>query len=150
MSWKEHGCRSTESSMAGVVPRQLKRLFVAVRAPSSQGPAKAKVFLEDIIQISKDGYTRRNHRLTKIMQLPPADRRQATYAFLRRDTPFCPPAGRVRHLPPWNPFDGFPGSLQAAFQRAPLDAVLVSRSYITYKEAMFTFPRWMAAAAQTL
>ena len=66
----------------------------------------------------------------------------------RQDTPFCPPAGRVRQLPPWNPFDRLPGGLQAAFQRAPLQALLVSRSYITHGEAMSTFPQWMAAAAQ--
>ena len=51
-------------------------------------------------------------------------------------------------MPPWNPFDGLPGSLQAAFRRAPLHALLVSRSYITHAEAMSTFPWWMAAAAQ--
>ena len=70
------------------------------------------------------------------------------YAFLRGDTPFCPPARRVRQLPPWNPFPGLPGNLQAAFQRAPPHALLVSRSYITPDEAMSTFPHWMAAAAQ--
>ena len=37
------------------------------------------------------------------------------YAFLRGDTPFCPPAGRVRRHPPWNPFDGLPNDLQATF-----------------------------------
>ena len=74
------------------------------------------------------------------MQLPPEDRRKATYAFLRGDTPLCPPAGRVRQLPPWNPFDGL--------QRAPLHAKLVSRSYITHNKAISTFPEWMAAAAQ--
>ena len=114
MSWKEHGCRWTES-LIGVVPGELKRLFVAVRDASSQGPAKAKLFLEDMIQIGEDGYARRNHRLTKIMQLPPGDRRKATYAFLRGDTPFYPPAGRVRQLaasvepirwPPGRPFCG--------------------------------------------
>ena len=61
--------------------------------------------------------------------------------------PFCPPVGRVRQLPPWNPFDGLRSSLQTAFQRA-LHALLVSRSYITHNKAMSTFPRWMAAAAQ--
>ena len=103
---KEHGCKWTESLMAGVVPGDLKRLFAAVRAASSRGPAKARLFLEDMIHIGENGYARRNHRLTKIMQLPPGDRRKATYAFLRSDTPFCPPASRVRQLPPWNPFDG--------------------------------------------
>ena len=81
------------------------------------------------------------------MQLPMRDRRKAVYAFLRGDTPFCP-AGRVRQLPPWNPFDGLPDNLQATLQRAPLHALLVSRSYITHDEAMSTFPQWMAAAAQ--
>ena len=71
------------------------------------------------------------------------------YAFVRGDTPFCPPAGRVRQLPPWNPFDGVPSSLRAAFQRAPLHALPVSRSYITHNETTSTFPQWMAAAAQT-
>ena len=35
MSWKEHGCRWTESLMTGVVQGELKRLFAAVRAASS-------------------------------------------------------------------------------------------------------------------
>ena len=82
------------------------------------------------------------------MQLPPGDRRRATYSFLHGDTPFYPPAGKDRQLPPWNPFDGLPGDLQAAFQQVPLHGLLVSRSYITYDEAMSTFPQWMAAAAQ--
>ena len=73
------------------------------------------MFLEDMIKIGEDGYARRNHRLTKIMQLPSGDRRKATYAVLRGDTPICPPAARVRQLPPWNPFEGLPGSLRAAF-----------------------------------
>ena len=81
-------------------------------------------------------YAWRNHRPTQIMQLPMQDWRKAVYAFLRGDTPFCLPAGRVRQVPPWNPYDGLPGNLQAAFQRAPLHALLVSRSYIRYKEAM--------------
>ena len=46
----------------------LNWLFAAVRAASSQGLAKAKLFLEDMIHT---GYAWRNHRLTKIMQLPP-------------------------------------------------------------------------------
>ena len=99
MSLKEHGSRWTESLMAGVVPGELKRLFEAVRAASSRGPAKAKLFLEDMIRIGEDGYPRRDHRPTKIMQQPPEDRRRATYAFLRGDTPLCPPAERVRELP---------------------------------------------------
>ena len=119
-----------------------------MRAVSSRGPAKAKLFLEDMIQIGGDVYARRNHRLTKIMQLPLCDWRKAVDAFLWGDTPFCPPAGRVRHLPPWNPFDGLPDNLQAAFRRAPLHALLVSGSPITHDEAMSTFPQWMAAAAQ--
>ena len=41
MSWKEHGCKWRESLMAGVVPGELKPLFVAVSA-SSRGPVKAK------------------------------------------------------------------------------------------------------------
>ena len=110
-SWKEHGCRWTEFLMAGVVPGELKQLFAAMRAASSRGPAKAKLFVEDMIQIGEDGYARRNYQLNKIMQLPPGDRRKATYAFLRGDTSFCPPAGRVRQLPPWNRFDGLLDSL---------------------------------------
>ena len=82
-----------------------------MRAASSRGPAKAKLFLEDMIQIGEDGYARRNHRLTHIMQLPMRDRRKAVYAALRGDTPFCPSAGRVRQLPLWNPFDGLPSNL---------------------------------------
>ena len=52
------------------------------------------------------------------------------YAFPRGDTPFCPPAGRVWRHPPWNPFDGLPNYMRATFQRAPLHALLVPRSYI--------------------
>ena len=148
LAWKEHGCRWTESLMTGVVPGDLKRLFAAVRAASSRGPAKAKLFLEDMIQIGEDVYAKRNHRLTQIMQPPMQDRRKAVYAFLQGDTPFCPPAGRIRQMPPRNPYDGLPGNLQATFQRATLHALLVSRSFITYDEAMSTFPQWMAAAAQ--
>ena len=47
LAWKEHGCRWTESLMAGVIPGDLKRQFAAVRAASSRGPAKAKLFVED-------------------------------------------------------------------------------------------------------
>ena len=32
MAWREHGCKWTESLMAGVIPGDLKRLFAAVRA----------------------------------------------------------------------------------------------------------------------
>ena len=78
ISSKEQGCRWTESLMIGVVPGDLKRLFAAVRAASSRGPAKAKLFLEDMIQIGEDGYARRNHRLTQIMQLPMRDQRKAS------------------------------------------------------------------------
>ena len=52
--------------------------------------------LEDMIQIEDDGYARRNHRLGEIMSLRDCDRRKAVYAFLRGDTPFFPPARRVR------------------------------------------------------
>ena len=130
LAWREHGCRWTESLMAGVIPGDLKRQFAAERAASSRGLAKAKLFMEDMVQVGKDVYARRNHRLTQIMQLPMQDRRRAVYAFLRGDTPFCPPAGRVQRRPPWNPFDGLPSDLQGTFQRAPLHALLVPRSYI--------------------
>ena len=93
-------------------------------------------------------YARRNHRLTQIMQLPMQDRTRAVYAFLRGDTPFCPPAGRIQQRPPWNPFAGLPGDLPATFQRAPLHALLVPRSGIVHEEAMSLFPHWMAAVAQ--
>ena len=106
-----------------------------------------KLFPEDMILLGEDGYARRNDRLTRIMQLPPGDRRKATYSFLRGDTPFCPPAARVWQLPPWKPFDGLPGDLEAAFQLALPHALLVSRSYITYDQAMSTFPQVIAAAA---
>ena len=101
-----------------------------------------------MIQIGEDGYAWRNHRLTKIMQLQPENRRKAAFAFLRGNKRFCPPAGRVRQLPQWNPFDGLLGSLRAAFQRVPLHALLMSTSYITHNEAMSMFPQWMAAAMQ--
>ena len=71
--------------------------------------------MEDMVQAEEDVYARRNHRLTQIMQLPMQDRRRAVYAFLRGDTPFCPPAGRIQRRPPWNPFAGLPGDLQATF-----------------------------------
>ena len=148
LAWKEPGCRWTESLMAGVVPGDLKRLFATVRAASSRGLAKAKLFVEDMIQTGEDVYARRNHRPTQIMQLPMQDRRRAVCAFLRGDTPFCPPAGSVKRQPPWNPYDGLPDNLQATFQRPPLHALLVSMSYITYEEAISSFPHWMAAVAQ--
>ena len=150
LAWKEHGCRWTESLMAGVAPGDLKRLFAAVRAASSRDPAKAKLLVEDMIRAGEDVYARRNHRLTQIMQLPMQDRRRAVYAFLRGDTSFCPPAGRVRYHPPWNPFDGPPDNLQATFQRAPLHALLVPWSYIAHEEAMSSFPHRMAAVAHAL
>ena len=148
LAWRQHGCKWTESLMAGVIPGDLKRQFAAVRAASSRGPAKAKLFVEDMVQVGEDVYARRNHRLTQIMQLPRQDRRRAVYAFLRGDTPFCPPAGRIQRRPPWNPFDGLPSYLQATFQRAPLHALLVPRSYIAHEEAMSLFPHRMAAVAQ--
>ena len=82
------------------------------------------------------------------MQLPMQDRRRAVYAFLRGDTPFCPPAGRILQRPPWNPFAGLPGDLRATFRRAPLHALLVSRSCVEHDEALSLFPHWMAAVAQ--
>ena len=148
VAWREHGCRWTEFLMAGVVPGDLKRLFAAVQAASSWGPAKARLFVEDMVQIGEDVYARRNHRLTQIMQLPMQDRRRAVYAFLRGDTPFCPKAGRIQRRPRWNPFAGLPGDLRATFQRAPLHALLVPRSCIAHEEAMSLFPHWMAAVAQ--
>ena len=42
MSWKEHGCSSTQSLMTGVVPGDLKRLSLTVRAASSRGPCEAQ------------------------------------------------------------------------------------------------------------
>ena len=148
MAWREHGCKWTDSLMAGVVPGDLKRLFAAVRAASSRGLAKAKLFVEDMVQVGEDVYARRNHRLTQIMQLPMQDQRRAVYAFMRGDTPFCPSARGVRRHPPWNPFDGLPNDVQATFQRAPLHALLVPRSYIAHEDAMSLFPQWMAAVAK--
>ena len=137
--------------MAVVVPVDLKRLFAAVRAASSRGPAKARLFVEDMVQIGEDVYARRSHRLTQIMQLPMQNRRRAVYAFLRGDTPFCPPAGRIQRRPPWNPFAGLPGDLRATFQRAPLHPLLVSGSCIAHEEAMSLFltgwRRWRRPSA---
>ena len=82
VAWREHGCRWTESLMAGVVPGDLKRQFAAVRAASSRGPAKAKLFMQHMVQVGEDVYARRNHRVTQIMQLPMQDWRRAVYAFL--------------------------------------------------------------------
>ena len=50
--------------MTGVVPEDVKRLFRTVRAALSRGPAKGRLFVEDMIPIGEDGYARRNHRLT--------------------------------------------------------------------------------------
>ena len=148
VAWRQHGCRWTGSLMAGVVPRDLKRLFAAVRAASSGGPAKARLFVDNMVQIGEDVYARRNHRLTQIMQPPMQDRRRAIYVLLRGDTPLCPLAGRNQRCPPWNPFAGLPGDLRATFQRVPLHALLVPRSCIAHEEAMSLFPHWMAAVAQ--
>ena len=148
LTYKEHGCSWTESLMTALIPRDLKRLFAAVRAASSRGSAKAKLFMEDMIQIGEDVYAKRNHRLTQSMQVPMQDRRREVHAFLRGNNPFCPRTGSVWQLPLWNPYDGLPGNLPGAFQRAPLHALLVSRSYITYEMAMFSFPLCMAAVAQ--
>ena len=74
--------------------------------------------------------------------------KEGSYAFLRGDTPFCQPAGRVRRHPPWNLIDGLPNDLQTTFQRAPLHALLVPRSCIAHEVAMSSFPHWMAAVAQ--
>ena len=148
MAWREHGCRWTEFLMTGVVPGDLKRLFAAVRAASSRAPAKAKLFVEDMVQVGEDVYARRNRRLTQIMQLPMQDRKRAVYAFVRGDTPFSPPAGRVGRHPPSNPLDGLPNNLQETFWRALLHALLVPRSYIVHEEAMSSLLHWMAAVAQ--
>ena len=134
--------------MTGVFPGDLKRLFATVRAASSRGSAKTKLFMEDMIRMGEDVYARRNHRLTQIMQLPMQDRRRAVYAFLRGDTPFCLPAGRVQQQPPSNPFNGLTGNLPATFQRAPRHALWGSKSYITHEEAMSSFPDWMAVVAK--
>ena len=128
-----------ESLLTGVAPGKLKQLFAAGRAVSSRGPSKAKLFLQHMIHIGEDGYVR-SDPLTNIMHLPLRDRRKAANAFLRGDTPLWPPARRDRQLPPWNAFDGLLGSPQAAFERAPLHALLVSGSYIAHAEAMSTFP----------
>ena len=57
----------------GCHPRGPERQFAAVRAASSRGPAKAKLFVEDMVQVGEDVYARKNHRLTQIMQLPMQD-----------------------------------------------------------------------------
>ena len=101
-----------------------------------------------MVQVGDNVYARGNHRLAQIMQLPMQDQRRAVYAFLRGDTPFCPPAGRIQQRQPWNLFAGLPSDLQATFQRAPLHALLVPGSYIAHEEAMSLFPHWMAAVAQ--
>ena len=150
VAWREHGCRWTESLMAGVVPGDLKRQFAAVRAASSRGPAKAKILVEYMVQVAEDVYARRNHRPAQIVQLAMQDRRRPVYAFLQDDTPFCPPAGRIQRRPPWNPFACLPGDLQATFQRAPLHALLVPRLYIAQEGAMSLFPHWMAEVERFL
>ena len=77
VAWREQGCRWTESLMVGVVPGDLRRQFTAVQAVSFWGPAKAKLLMEDMVQVEEDVYARRNHRLAKIMQLLMQDRRRA-------------------------------------------------------------------------
>ena len=133
--------------MAGVVPGDPRRLFAVVWVASSRSPAKAKLFLEDMIPVGEDGYSRRNDHFMGSMQLPQGDRRRATYSFPRRDTPFCRSAGRYTHLPPWTTFDELPGDLLTAFQQGVSHALKVSRSAFRYDEAMLTFLKWMAAAA---
>ena len=80
-----------------------------------EGTGKGQAVLEDMSLLGEDGCAQRNHRLIRIMQLPPEDRRGATYSFLRGDTPLCLRAGRVRQPSPWKPFDGLMGDLHAAF-----------------------------------
>ena len=63
VAWREHGCRWKESLMAAVIPGDLKRQFAAVRAASSRGPAKAKLLVEDMVQVGEDVYARWNHWL---------------------------------------------------------------------------------------
>ena len=115
ISWKEHGCKWTDSVMAAVVPSDLGRVFAMVRAALSRGQAKVKLLPEDMIVLGDDGYAQRNQRLTRIKWLPPGDPRKATYSFVLGGMPFCPLAGMVRQLTPWNPFFPLPHDLQAAF-----------------------------------
>ena len=89
VAWREHGCRWTESLTAGADPGDLKWQFAAVRAALSRGPAKAKLFVENMVPIGENLYARKNHRLIQIMQLPMQDRRRAVYTFLRGGTPLC-------------------------------------------------------------
>ena len=98
MSQQGHGSKWTVSLMAVVLPSDLRRLSAVVRSTSPRGPAKGKLLLEDMIVLGEDGYVRRNHCLTRTMQLPPGDRRRATYSFLREHTPFCLRAGKARQL----------------------------------------------------
>ena len=63
--------------MTSILPRHLKRLFAAVGAASFWGLVKAKLFMENMIQIGDDVYAKRKHRLTQIMQLLLQDRRRA-------------------------------------------------------------------------
>ena len=115
MALREHSCRWTEYLMAGHFCGDPRWLLAAVGAASSRGPANAKLFGEDMVQVGEDLYARRNHRLNQIIQLPIQDQRRAVYAFLRGDTPFCPPVGRVRRHPPWSLFEGLRNDLQATF-----------------------------------
>ena len=73
MAWREQSCSRTAGLMECVVSGDLKQLFAAVRAASSRGPAKAKLFVEDMVQVGEYLYARRRHRLTQIMQLPMQD-----------------------------------------------------------------------------
>ena len=62
-------------------PPGLEAPLCCLEAASSRGPMRARLFLEDMVQLGEEGYARRNHRVTRIMQLPPGNRQRAVCSF---------------------------------------------------------------------
>ena len=88
MSWEERGVQHIVSLIARVIPHSRRYLFAIVRAAASKGPARAHLFLEDLVLLGEGAYGRLNHQVGGIMRLSPGDRRRAVYSFPRGDAPF--------------------------------------------------------------
>ena len=87
------------SLMARFVPGELHQLFAVERGTLPRGPARAKLFLDNMMLLGEGMYACGNGRLAGIMQPPPGDPRRVAYCFLRGDMPLCPPAGTSGQLP---------------------------------------------------
>ena len=59
ISWYEHGCKWTDSVIAGVLLGELRRLIVMVRATSPPGSVEAKLFLAHMILLGDKDYALR-------------------------------------------------------------------------------------------